>query len=140
MADADGSAIANELLHMFSKYASFMIDLGLIYRVISPLWKGKSKTTGKMTYYYPDDPYNSVTEFPDDMDEHSHYYRFKGLGSLSPETGEVEDVFFNESTRRIVKITPEGIDYATSLNEDINSRKQLLSDKGILTNPYNFKD
>jgi DNA gyrase/topoisomerase IV subunit B len=78
-ADADGSQIANELLHMFGKYASFMVDLGLIYRAISPLWKGKSKTTGKMTYYYPDDPYNQDTGFPVDMDEHSHYYRYKGL-------------------------------------------------------------
>lgn len=78
-ADADGSAIANELLHMFSKYASFMIDLGLIYRAISPLWKGKSKTTGKITYYYPDDPCDKTTGFPLDMDPKSHYYRYKGL-------------------------------------------------------------
>lgn len=78
-ADADGSAIAVELFHMFGKYASFMIDLGLIYRVISPLWKGKSKTTGRMTYYYPDDPSDQVTGFPLDMDEKCHYSRFKGL-------------------------------------------------------------
>lgn len=139
-ADADGSAIAVELFHMFGKYASFMIDLGLIYRVISPLWKGKSKTTGRMTYYYPDDPSDPVTGFPLDMDEKCHYSRFKGLGSLSPETGEVEDVFFNEKTRRLVKLTVEGLDYATALSEDIATRKQLLSEKGILTNPYNFKD
>ena len=137
---ADGSQIANELLHMFGKYASFMVDLGLIYRAISPLWKGKSKTTGKMTYYYPDDPYNQDTGFPVDMDEHCHYFRYKGLGSLSPETGEVEDVFFNESTRRVIKITLDGLDYATALNEDINARKQLLANKNVLTNPYNFKD
>lgn len=139
-ADADGSQIANELLHMFSRYASFMIDLGLIYRAISPLWKGKSKSTGKITYYYQDDPTNPNTGFPADMDEHSHFARYKGLGSLSPDTGEVEDAFFNESTRRLIRITPEGLDYATNLNEDINARKQLLADKNVLTNPYNLGD
>lgn len=117
-----------------------MIELGLVYRAISPLWKGKSKTTGKVQYYYPDDEYDVETGFPVDMDEKCHYSRFKGLGSLSPETGEVEDIFFNESTRRLIKITPDGIDYSRALNEDINERKRLLANRGILTNPYNFKD
>ena len=139
-ADADGSAIANELLHMFGKYASFMIELGLIYRAISPLWKGKSRTTGRITYYYPGDQYNKDTGFPLDMDEKAHYSRYKGLGSLSPETGEVEDIFFSEGTRKIIKITPDGLNYAMSLNEDIVERKKLLTNRGILTNPYNFKN
>lgn len=137
---ADGDLIATELLYLFSKFARFMIELGLVYRAISPLWKGKSKTTGKIRYYYPDDEYDSATGFPLDMDEKSHYSRYKGLGSLSPETGEVEDVFFNDATRRLIRITPEGLDYARSLNENINERKALLSSRGILTNPYNFKD
>lgn len=77
-ADSDGSAIANELLLLFNKFARFMIDLGLIYRAISPLWKGFSKTTGKETYYYPDDQYGP-DGFPIDMDEKKHYSRFKGL-------------------------------------------------------------
>lgn len=139
-ADPDGDLIATELLYLFSKFARFMIELGLVYRAISPLWKGKSKTTGKVQYYYPDDEYDIETGFPVDMDEKCHYSRFKGLGSLSPETGEVEDIFFNESTRRLIKITPDGIDYSRALNEDINERKRLLTNRGILTNPYNFKD
>lgn len=78
-ADPDGDLIATELLYLFSKFARFMIDLGLVYRAISPLWKGKSKTTGKIQYYYPDDEYDVETGFPVDMDEKSHYSRFKGL-------------------------------------------------------------
>lgn len=78
-ADPDGDLIATELLYLFSKFARFMIDLGLVYRAISPLWKGKSKTTGKVQYYYPDDEYDVETGFPVDMDEKCHYSRFKGL-------------------------------------------------------------
>lgn len=139
-ADSDGNAIANELLYLFSKFARFMIDLGLIYRAISPLWRGKSKSTGRITYYYPDDPCNPDTGFPLDMDEKAHYARYKGLGSLSPETGEVEDIFFNEDTRRLIRITPEGLEQAMRLNEDIKARKELLFNRGVLSNPYNFTD
>lgn len=78
-ADPDGDLIATELLYLFSKFARFMIELGLVYRAISPLWKGKSKTTGKVQYYYPDDEYDIETGFPVDMDEKCHYSRFKGL-------------------------------------------------------------
>lgn len=78
-ADPDGDLIATELLYLFSKFARFMIELGLVYRAISPLWKGKSKTTGKIQYYYPDDEYDVETGFPVDMDEKCHYSRFKGL-------------------------------------------------------------
>lgn len=56
---------------------------------------------------------------------------------------EREDVyysFFDESTRRLIQVTPEYSDYAMGLVENIDNRKQLLFDKGILTNPYNFTD
>ena len=77
---------------------------------------------------------------PKDLDTKRHYDRWKGLSSLSPETGEVYDSFYNPATRRLILVTPEQIDYAMALNEDINKRKNLLFEKGILSNPYNFKD
>lgn len=139
-ADSDGSAIFNELLHVFGKFARFMIEAGLVYRIISPIFKGVSKSLGVVKYYFPDDPIEPGTSFPADLDTKYHFERYKGLGSLTPETGEVEDVFFNPNTRRLIQITPEGLDYMMDLNENINARKQLLSDKGILTNPYGFTD
>lgn len=62
------------------------------------------------------------------------------VGSLTPETGEVYDSFYNPLTRRLVLVTPDGIDYSRGLNENIENRKKLLFDKGILSNPYNFTD
>jgi len=52
----------------------------------------------------------------------------------------IYDVFFNPSTRKQIQVTPEGIEYAMSLTEDINVRKQLLIDSGILSNPYGLSD
>ena len=137
---SDGSAIFNEIIYLFSKFARFLLDYGLVYRVISPLFRGYSKKTGKLTYYYPDDPIDQKTNLPTDLDSKKHYDRYKGLGSLSPETGEVYDAFFNSNTRRIVQITPDGIDYSMGLNEDIEKRKALLSAKGIISNPFKLTD
>jgi len=52
----------------------------------------------------------------------------------------VYDSFYNPLTRRLVLVTPDGIDYSRGLNENIENRKKLLFDKGILSNPYNFTD
>ena len=60
------------------------------------------------------------------------------VGSLDKE--EVYDAFYNHDTRRLFQVVPEGAGYAMKLVEDINERKNLLYQKGILTNPYNFTD
>lgn len=136
----DGDQIFNELIYLFSKFARFLIDHRMVYRALSPLFKGVSRTTGKLTYYYPDDPVDPTTTLPVDLNPSQHYSRKKGLASLSPESGEVFDAFFNLSTRRLIQITPDGLDYSRGLNENINERKKLLFNKGILSNPYNFTD
>ena len=66
------------------------------------------------------------------------FRRFKGLGTLCKDM--IYDVFFNPVTRRLVQVTPEGIDYAMSLTENIDVRKKLLIDSGILSNPFKLKD
>ena len=50
------------------------------------------------------------------------------------------DSFYNPATRRLIQVTTDGIDYTMQLVEDINTRKKLLFDKGILSNPYGFSD
>ena len=52
----------------------------------------------------------------------------------------VYDIFFNPATRRLIQVTPEGIDYAMSLTEDIKVRKNLLIESGILSNPFKLGD
>lgn len=138
--DPDGSMIANELLHLFGKFSRFMIDCGLVYRIFGPLFKGRSKKTKQETYYFPDDPVDPNTGFPKDLDLKYHISYYKGLGSLSPETGEIEDIFFDPNKRRLVQITSEGLDYMMEINESIQERKRLLYNNNILSNPYNFND
>lgn len=131
-ADEDGYAIRNGLCYAFLKFARFMVDFGLLYVVESPIFEQNG------VFYYPSDPVIPGTPFRVGMDPNKHYRRFKGLGSLNKP--DIYDVFFDETKRRLFQVVPDGAEYAMKLVEDINVRKQLLFNKGILTNPYNFTD
>jgi DNA gyrase subunit B len=128
-ADADGDAIANGLCYAISRFARFLIDFGMVYLVESPFFKDHQ---GK--YYFPSDPVVPGTEFPIGLDTSKPFKRFKGLGSLNP--NEVYDAFYNPATRRLIQVTPDNLDYANALVEQIQVRKNLLVQRGIITNPY----
>lgn len=132
MADEDGLAIQNGLLYAISKFARFMLDFGLIYVAESPIFEQGGQ------YFYPSDPRQPGTQFPVGLNPSKHFRRFKGLGSLDRE--DVYNAFYDTSKRRLFRVSTDGIDFAMTLVEDINARKKLLYDKGILSNPYNFKD
>ena len=131
-ADQDGLAIQNGILYALQKFARFLIDFGLVYIVESPIFEQNG------TYYYPSDPDIEGTVFKQGMIPSKHYRRFKGLGSLDQE--DIYDVFYDPSKRRIFQVTMNGSDYSMQLVEDINARKKLLYDNGVLSNPYNFND
>lgn len=109
-----------------------MIDFGLVYVAESPIYSQDG------VYYYPSDPKIPGTDFRVGMNPDKKFKRYKGLGSLDKE--EVYDAFYNTKTRRLFQVVPEGAGYAMKLVEDIDARKNLLYQKGILTNPYNFTD
>ena len=131
-ADEDGSIIAAQVLYSIQRYAPFLIDLGYVYLSDSPIFSQNGK------YFYPTDPIDSKTGFPVGLDPRKFFKRYKGLGSLDPE--DVYDVFYNPSTRHFYQVTLEGIDYAVSLVEELQTRKDLLTAKGILGNPYGLFD
>ena len=104
----------------------------MIYQVLSPIFEQDGKN------FYPGDPLQQGTTFPIGLDPSKPFHRYKGLGALNKE--KIYDIFYNPATRKLVQITPEGIDYSMKLTEDITERKKLLFDAGILSNPYNFTD
>lgn len=119
-------------MYTFSKMGTFLLQLGVVYYVESPLFEQGGK------FYYPSDPFSTGSIFPIGLDPSKHFRRFKGLGSLNKE--DIYNSFYNPATRKLIRITMDGIDYANSLVEDINERKKLLYNEGIITNPYGWKD
>lgn len=131
-ADPDGSQIAKLLLYLFGKFGRFLLDYGMIYQVLSPIFEQDGKK------FYPGDPLQQGTTFPIGLDPSKPFHRYKGLGAFNKE--EIYDIFYNPATRKLIQITPEGLDYSMKLTEDIIERKKLLFNAGILSNPYNFTD
>lgn len=72
-ADSDGSQICNLLLYAFSKYARFLIEFGLIFVALSPIYEQGGK------YYYANDPRIPGTDFPIGLDPSKFFHRYKGL-------------------------------------------------------------
>lgn len=52
---------------------------------------------------------------------------------------QIYDAFYDESKRRLIKVTPEGLERAQDLVRSVDERKRLLTDNGVLTNPYNLR-
>lgn len=129
---ADGSQIAKLILYLFGKFGKFLIDFGMVYQVISPIFEQGNKK------FYPGDPLQPGTTFPIGLDPTKPFFRYKGLGALSKE--QIYDIFYNPATRKLIQVTPDGFDYSMKLTEDIEERKKLLFDARIITNPYGFTD
>jgi DNA gyrase/topoisomerase IV subunit B len=132
--DSDGQHIILLLLYLISKHARFLIDFGLVYISLGPLFKGTSRSTGEITYYYPNDEMDNSTMLPRDLNSSKTFSRYKGLGSLDKD--EIYNAFFNPNKRRLIQVTSEGINRFMSLVEDIGVRKELLVSSGIISNPY----
>ena len=131
-ADSDGSQIAKLLLYMFAKFGRFLIDYGMVYQVISPIFEQGDKK------FYPNDPLQPGTTFPIGLDPSKPFHRYKGLGAFNKD--QIYDIFYNPATRRLIQVTPKGIDYAMKLTENLDERKNLLVNAGIISNPYGFTD
>ena len=130
--DEDGLAICKGLIYAFLKFARFIVDFRMLYIAESPIFIQNGK------YFYPSDPRIPGTQFCIGMDPSKPFTRHKGLGSL--EKQDVRNSFFDESTRRLIQVTTGDMDKAMELVENVDKRKQLLTDNGILTNPFNLTD
>lgn len=130
--DEDGLSIQSGLLYTFSKFARFMIEFGMIKIAESPVYIQGDK------FFYPSDPLVPGTRFPVGLNLNKEYKHIKGLGSLDKD--EATKSFFDPGTRRLITVTLDGLDYSMGLVENIDARKKLLFDSGILSNPYGFND
>jgi DNA gyrase/topoisomerase IV subunit B len=127
-ADPDGAAIAASILSTLGRFSKFLIEFGMVYIIEAPLYEQNGK------FYFTSDQRNGIIP---GFDQTKPYQRFKGLGEMS--RTQVYDAFYDGSKRRLTRVTTEGLEAAQELVRSIEERKRLLTENGILTNPYNLK-
>lgn len=125
-ADFDGGHISALLLGLFCYHMSYLIEEGFIYILESPLYEQDGNL-----YYAGEE---------NKLDKSRHYDRFKGLGSL--ESDEIRDkVLTNKDTRRLIRVTIEGLNDAIYAVGDKYFRKQLMINAGLVEpRSWEFED
>jgi len=119
--NCDGAHIAALLLGLFAYHMSYLIENGFVYILVSPLYEQNG------VYIYPGEE--------DKLDKSKPFERFKGLGSLeSDETR--HRVLTNKETRRLVRVTIDGIQDAISCVGDKYFRKQMMVRNGFVKEGY----
>lgn len=112
-ADVDGNHISALILGAFATHLPEVIDSGLLYIGLAPLFEQDGK------YIWDESEVNKS----------KHFNRYKGLGSCSPKV--LKDTLIDKSTRRLVRVTNDNIDKALELLRSSYSRKLLMIENGI---------
>lgn len=110
-ADPDGSHIYSLLIGAFSYLTRKLIEAGLLYIAISPLYIQYPQ--GKMHLAYTEE----------ELLPRFRIKRIKGLGELNPD--EAKEVFFGKS-RRLVRVTAENAHLAMNLVSEPEAKRQLM--------------
>lgn len=101
-ADDDGCHICTLLLGLFYKFMRKMIEAGMIYVIVPPLYKAEKYVKGKPEIKM----YFTEQELAADRPNLTGYsiQRYKGLGEMDKDT-EAYDAITNAETRRVVQVT-----------------------------------
>ena len=117
-ADADGFQIVSLVLGLLFTHLPILFDLGVVYALVSPLFK-----VGEQYVYT--DTLNGVDT------KGKQVKRYKGLGSLG--TKDMKKIAMDPSIRVIKQITAEdGADYASQLMTNTSTKSILMMDRGII--------
>lgn len=121
----DGGSIAALILGMIGTHMKFALDLGMVWIAESPLYEQNGNFI-----YLSDGNVDQV------LDRSKPYTRFKGLGELNPK--QAKKIFFDVGTRRLHQVTLDGLNDALSILSSSNAKKMLMTNRGVVTNPYNL--
>lgn len=100
-ADVDGEHIKNLLLTYFYRFKKPLIDEGIVYIGMPPLYK---VVTNKNEYYaYNDKELNELRKFLSKKKESiKHIQRYKGLGEMNPE--QLKNTSMDPKTRKLKRV------------------------------------
>lgn len=114
--DPDGQRIAALLCGMFGAHCRYLLENGNVYMAVSPYYIQDGK------FFYPGEE--------SALDRRKPFKRIKGLGSLGKD---FPGALINPRTRRLARITPDGLKDALMVLADKDRRKEILVKTGALS-------
>ncbi len=126
--DSDGGHISVLLLAFFLQHLRPIVEKGLVYRAITPLYSiGEGK---KKHLFYTDEELN---DYINKNGKPKHISRYKGLGAHSED--EIEEYLVSHDSRILVQLTTEDLDktvalFTAMMGKNLELRKLLIREGG----------
>ncbi|WP_412031829.1 DNA topoisomerase IV subunit B [Metamycoplasma buccale] len=137
-ADTDGAHIQVLLLTFFYRYMKKLIEAGMVYIALPPLYKISIKSSKSKDFYAWDE-----AELKEITSKYSNYeiQRYKGLGEMNAD--QLWETTMNPETRSIVKVRifDEALterNVSTLMSDDINGRKAWINTHVDFSNEDDF--
>ncbi len=136
-ADTDGAHIQTLLLTFFYRFMKELVDAGMVYVAMPPLFKVTNKKTKEIKYLWTDEELDEMKKSKSNIE----IQRYKGLGEMNYE--QLWETTMDPKTRTLVKVNSEDAEQAnriieTLMGQDPAIRREWIEENVEFSNEDNF--